>query len=268
MMEHCPVPFAKGTYVGTKVKERTFGHIHTSETSFAADMSSEWHYHVNPHFSHIIQGGSKEVRKGGSDRQLAGTGLYYHPGVPHQNIDYLPGTRIFNIEPGERFFKTYGLPHPPASLMLGDHSQLNTSGILRIMKEHYLDDAHSALGIEQLCMNLLQPYKEDVRYFPEWTAKIKTILYDNWNVPLSLPFLAEQLGLHPVSISRYFSKYFGCSAGEYLRKIKIEKAIALIKTDTYSLTGIAYECGFTDQAHFTKTFQRITGMLPRQYRSI
>lgn len=267
-MGHDPVQLATGTYVGAKVKERTFGHIHTSETAFAADMSSEWHYHVNPHFSHIITGGSKEVRKGGADRQFAGAGLYYHPGVPHQNVDYLAGTRIFNIEPGEGFFKGYGLLHPPASLMFGQHTQLNTNGIVRIMKEHYLDDADSEIAIAQLCIDLLHPYQDDFRCFPEWTEKIKTMMYDSWNVPLSLPVLAEQLGLHPISISRYFSKYFGCSAGEYLRKIKIEKAISLIRTNDHSLTSIAYECGFTDQAHFTKTFQRITGLLPRQYRNL
>ncbi|HEY9256415.1 helix-turn-helix transcriptional regulator [Chitinophaga sp.] len=268
MMNHRPVQLETGTYVGTKVTERTFGHIRTSETVFAAEMSSEWHYHVNPHFSHIITGGSKEVRKDRSDRQFAGTGLYYHPGVPHQNVDYLSGTRIFNIEPEEGFFKTYGLSHPPAALMFGHQNQLNTGGIVKMMKEHYLNDADSEMAMAQLCIDLLHPYKDDFRCFPEWTEKIKTLMYDNWNVPLSLPLLAEELGLHPVSISRYFSKYFGCSAGEYLRKIKIEKAISLISTHDHSLTSIAYECGFTDQAHFTKTFRRITGLLPRQYRNI
>lgn len=262
-----PVQFETGTYVGTKVKERTFGPIYTSETAFTPNMSSEWHYHVHPHFSHILEGGSKEVRKGGSDLQFAGTGLYYHPGVPHQNIDYQKGTRIFNIELREEFFKSLGLPQPPADLMFGQHTQLNTSGMLRIMKEHYLNDANSGIAIAQLCLELLQPYKEEEHCFPEWTEKIKTILHDHWNVPLSLPVLAEELALHPVTISKYFSKYFGCSAGEYLRKIKIEKAISLIKTGKHSLTHIAYECGFTDQAHFTKTFQRITGLLPRQYRN-
>jgi AraC family transcriptional regulator len=268
MIANSPVQFAKGTYVGMKVKERAFGHIFASETSFAPNMSSAWHYHVNPHFSHILEGGSKEVRKGGTDRQFAGTGLYYHPGIAHQNIDYLLGTRIFNIELGEGFFKEFGLSLPPASLMFENNTQLNTNGIIRIMKEYYLNDADSAIATDQLCIALLHPFKEDFRCFPEWTDKIKSIMNDNWNTPLSLSVLATELDIHPVTISKYFSRYFGCSAGEYLRKIKVERALGLIKQDKSSLTDIAYECGFSDQAHFTKTFQRITGLLPKQYRNI
>lgn len=260
--------FEKNTYVGEKVKERVFGHIVTSETSFSPGISSEWHYHVNPHFSHILEGGSIERRKGGSERQPAGTGLYYHPGIAHQNHDYLPGTRIFNIELGEGFFKSYGLPEPPAALMAGDSLQLNAGGLIGIMKEHYLNDTASALGVEQLCVSLLSICKEERRYFPEWVTKIKAMMYDSWDRPLSLDVLAKQLELHPVTISKYFSRYFGCSAGEYLRRIKVERAVALIRQGKTSLTDIGYECGFTDQAHFTKTFQRITGMLPRQYRNI
>lgn len=267
-MASTAIQFEKNTYVGKKVQEHTFAHIITSETTFAADQSSEWHYHVNPHFSHILEGGSIERRKGGSERQLAGTGLYYHPSEPHQNVDYLPGTRIFNIELGEGFFNTYGLQEPPASLMFETDHQLNTGGLIGIMKEHYCNDAVSKIGIEQLCLNLLHPYKEDTRYFPEWAKMIRAMMYDSWNSPLSLPELAEQLDLHPVTISRYFSKYFGCSAGEYLRKIKVERAVALIRQGSGSLTDIAYECGFADQAHFTRTFQRITGLLPKQYRNI
>ncbi|MET6997498.1 helix-turn-helix domain-containing protein [Chitinophaga defluvii] len=263
-----PVQLAAGTYVGTKVKERIFGAVITSETSFVPNMASAWHFHVNPHFSHILEGGSKEVKKGGTDKQYAGTGLYYHPGVAHQNVDYLPGTRIFNMELTDDFFKTFGLSYPPPSLMFGDKHQLNTSGLVRIMKEHYLNDTVSAIAMDQLCIDLIAPSQQDFHCFPEWAKKIRDIMYDNWDTPLSLPFLAAQLDLHPVTISRYFARYFRCSAGEYLRKIKVERAISLIKQEQTSLTDIAYECGFTDQAHFTKTFRRITGMLPNQYRKI
>ncbi|QJB30768.1 helix-turn-helix transcriptional regulator [Chitinophaga oryzae] len=263
-----PVQLAAGTYVGTKVKERISGAVITSETTFTPHMASDWHFHINPHFSHILEGGSKEARKGGTDRQYAGTGLYYHPGVAHQNADYLPGTRIFNIELTSDFFSTFELTCPPPSLMQGDKAQLNTGGLVRIMTEHYLHDADSAIAMDQLCIALITPCQQDFHCFPEWTEKIRDIMYDHWDKPLSLPFLAAQLGLHPVTISRYFSRYFGCSAGEYLRRIKVERAISLIKKEKTPLTNIAYECGFTDQAHFIRTFRRITGMLPNQYRKI
>jgi AraC family transcriptional regulator len=262
-----PVQYEKGIYVGTKIKERTFGAIITSETAFVPGTSSACHYHANAHFSHILAGGSKEIRNGSSGIQYAGNALYYYPGIAHQNVDYRSGTRIFNLELDAAFFDTFGLSLPPESLMFDNNHQLNTAGLIRIMKEHYLDDRDSQMAVDQLCINLVHPGKEEDIYFPEWTKKIKTVMNDHWNQPLSLPQLAAQLELHPVTISKYFPRYFGCSAGEYLRRIKIERALSLIKHHKYSLTEIAYECGFTDQAHFTKTFRHVTGLLPKQYRN-
>jgi AraC family transcriptional regulator len=71
------IQFPKGCYVGVKVKECVFGNIITSETIFPAGLSSDWHYHANPHFSHILSGGSTEVRESDSQLQVGGKGLYY-----------------------------------------------------------------------------------------------------------------------------------------------------------------------------------------------
>ncbi|NSL86850.1 helix-turn-helix transcriptional regulator [Chitinophaga sp. Mgbs1] len=268
MSHQQPVQFEQGKYVGKKVQEHTFGHIITSETCFTQGMSSEWHYHANPHFSHILSGGSKENRSRCTEVQGAGAGLYYHPGVAHQNVDYRPGTRIFNLELGDDFFRTFGISAPSSALMFEQQHTLNTQGLLQIMREHYLHDSESGLALEQLCLQLITAHQQQERVFPEWAEKIKEVLHDQWNQPLSLEMLAAQLDLHPVSISRSFARYFGCSAGDYLRKIKIEKALPLIRAGQQRLTAIAYECGFTDQAHFTRTFRHITGMLPKAYKSL
>ncbi|GAA0531730.1 helix-turn-helix domain-containing protein [Chitinophaga japonensis] len=267
MSDH-PVQYEQGVYVGMKMREHLLGPVITSETVFTPHLSSEWHYHANPHFSHILSGGSKEMRKGSSEIQAAGTGLYYYPGIAHRNVDYRTGTRIFNLELGEGFFREFGLALPPASLMFARNNRLNTGGLLRIMKEHYLHDADSPVAITQLCINLVQAHGREEKCCPEWAEKIKTVIHDQWNQPLSLATLSAQLDIHPVTISKYFPRYFGCSLGEYLRRIKVERALALVRSTRQSLTGIAYECGFTDQAHFTKTFRHITGLLPKHYRNI
>lgn len=268
MIQSSPVQLEKGMYVGKKVQEHNYAHIITSETAFIAGHTSDWHYHANPHFSHILSGGSKELRTGQSELNVAGEGLYYYPGIAHQNAGYQEGTRIFNLELEPGFFAQYDLEVPPPSLMFDEQAQLNAKGLIKAMREHYLHDTESQLAMEQICISLVQPGKVDEKLFPEWVARIKTVLHDNWDQPLSLPQLAHELDLHPVTISKYFSHYFSCSAGEYLRRIKVERAIGLIRTNHHSLTEVAYLCGFADQAHFTKTFRRITGILPLQYRKL
>ncbi|MGE8426035.1 MAG: helix-turn-helix transcriptional regulator, partial [Sphingobacterium siyangense] len=58
----------------------------------------------------------------------------------------------------------------------------------------------------------------------------------------------------------------GCTIGEYLRRIKIEKALPMIRLKKLSLTEIAFNCGFADQAHFIKTYKRFMGITPSQYQ--
>lgn len=46
----------------------------------------------------------------------------------------------------------------------------------------------------------------------------------------------RRIGINPVYLSREFSKYFDdLTFGEYIRKLRIEKAIAVIGTSNYSV---------------------------------
>jgi AraC family transcriptional regulator len=51
-----------------------------------------------------------------------------------------------------------------------------------------------------------------------------------------------------------------------MRKLKIDKALSLVKSGEESLTSVAYECGFADQSHFIRTFKQMTGFLPAMYQ--
>ncbi len=89
---------------------------------------------------------------------------------------------------------------------------------------------------------------------PNWVGLQLDFLHDNWDNKITLNEIAFVANVHPVTISKYFHKYFAATFGEYLRKLKIEKALSLIKASVITLTSIAYECGFADQSHFIHTF--------------
>src|SRR3546814_19221701 len=87
------------------------------------------------------------------------------------------------------------------------------------------------------------------------------------NMNLSLHEMSIDLNVHPSYLSREFSKYFdNLSYGEYLRKRRIEKAIHLLHTSSYSLSEIAYLTGFSDQSHFERVFKKHIGKNPSSYR--
>lgn len=104
---------------------------------------------------------------------------------------------------------------------------------------------------------------------PAWARELRDIIQDqiDTNLTLSLKEISKNLEVHPSYLSREFSKYFeNLSFGEYIRKLRIEKAIQLMHASGYSLTEIAYLTGFSDQSHFSRIFTRYTGKNPSAYR--
>jgi len=87
------------------------------------------------------------------------------------------------------------------------------------------------------------------------------------NMTLSLQQVSNDLEINPAYLSREFSKYFdNLSFGDYIRKLRIDKAKNLMATTAYSLTEIAYLTGFSDQSHFTRIFKKQTGQNPSAYK--
>lgn len=104
---------------------------------------------------------------------------------------------------------------------------------------------------------------------PSWVKDLKAIIQDQIDAQFTfdLKKISNDLELNPSYLSREFSKYFeDLNFGDYVRKLRIEKAINLIQNSTYTLTEIAYMTGFSDQSHFTRIFKLHTGKNPSSYR--
>ena len=111
--------------------------------------------------------------------------------------------------------------------------------------------------------------KSGAKKIPAWAKELKEIIQDqiDTNLTLSLKELSQSLDVHPTYLSREFAKYFDdLSFGDYIRKLRIEKATQLLKDSKHSLSEIAYLTGFSDQSHFTRIFKKNTGKNPSEYR--
>ena len=103
---------------------------------------------------------------------------------------------------------------------------------------------------------------------PAWVSLVKDYLHTHWDKNITLKELSLAANVHPVTISKYFHKYFSCTLGTYMRKLKVEKALSIIKSGNSSLAATAYECAFSDQSHFIRTFKQMTGFLPAIYQKL
>lgn len=137
--------------------------------------------------------------------------------------------------------------------------------------KHLHQQKHTQAPVEHLLLEVYHKYLKQgsSKKAPEWTKELKGMIQDqlDTNMSLSLQQVSDELEINPAYLSREFSKYFeNLSFGEYIRKMRIEKAILLMETPTYSLTEIAYLTGFSDQSHFNRIFKKITGLNPSAYK--
>lgn len=111
--------------------------------------------------------------------------------------------------------------------------------------------------------------KKSSKKTPSWVKDLKEMIQDQIDAQFTfdLKKISSDLELNPSYLSREFSKYFeDLNFGDYVRKLRIEKAINLIQNSTYTLTEIAYMTGFSDQSHFTRIFKLHTGKNPSAYK--
>ncbi|RVT96493.1 helix-turn-helix domain-containing protein [Mucilaginibacter limnophilus] len=137
---------------------------------------------------------------------------------------------------------------------------------------HLFKTKHTQGGpVEQLLLQAYHQYikQEKGKKAPAWAIALKEMIQDqlDTSMSMSLQEVSEELKINPAYLSREFSKYFdNLTFGDYMRKMRIEKAMQLMQLSNYSLTEIAYLTGFSDQSHFNRTFKKQTGVTPSSYK--
>ncbi len=98
-------------------------------------------------------------------------------------------------------------------------------------------------------------------------ARAQNYISRNFHCPeLSLEEVAGEVGLSKA----YFSTIFAAQVGEgfvrYLTRLRVNRAVELLRTSERSISQIASDTGFADPAYFSRSFKRTTGKAPSEYR--
>jgi len=239
------------------------------ETEYKSKVYEGWHSHNNSHITFFLRGGTTEKRKNFSQSIGAGSLLFYHSDERHLNQDTLFPSKNINIEIEDRFLKELQLSEAIIERSIQNAMHVKFL-ILKIFKESLIADPFSNDTITMLFSQLTEGCDRLDRFnkSPYWVKNLHELLNDCWDENPSLHNLAHVLNIHPITISKHFPKYFGCTLGEYLRRIKINRSLPLIASENSSFTEIGLQCGFSDQSHFTRTFKNQTGFLPKQFQKI
>ena len=96
--------------------------------------------------------------------------------------------------------------------------------------------------------------------------KALAYIRNSYDAQMTLQDIADSAGISPKYLCTFFKEMTGKSPFEYLNAYRVERAARkLINTDL-PVTQIAYMCGFNDLSYFIKTFKRIKGVTPKNFR--
>lgn len=100
--------------------------------------------------------------------------------------------------------------------------------------------------------------------------KVAYILYEQgeaFNPNYTAKRLAENLGIDTRVLSNVFSKGMGTTFPKYLNKLRIEKAMRLLKKDKKAtMEEIGIQCGFKNRMSFYANFHKVLGITPKEYQ--
>lgn len=84
---------------------------------------------------------------------------------------------------------------------------------------------------------------------------------------ISLEDVASQVFVSQWHLSKLINRETGMGFLDLISRMRVEQAKKLLADPARRISDAAYESGFSDVAHFSKTFKKITGQTPGEYRN-
>ncbi len=91
-------------------------------------------------------------------------------------------------------------------------------------------------------------------------------LHQDPAAPWTLAQLAAGAGVSRTALATRFRAIMGDTPLNYLRALRMTRAMQLLTQSDRSLERIAIECGYQDAFSFSKVFKRVVGHSPREFR--
>ena len=102
----------------------------------------------------------------------------------------------------------------------------------------------------------------------EWITQIIQWIDIHYGEVLTLDKLAELFHGSPYHLHRTFKRLKGLTPADYIMKIRMEKAMQILRGSELTVMEIASSVGIPNPSHFATLFQKKTGLTPTKYRQL
>ena len=256
---------------GHIIKTREFAGLRLVDGVYSAHTKVPKHSHPYAVVCVGLTGTCSEVFAGRVRQYEASTVEFLPPDHSHSLAFPFADTRAFSIDIPICWIERASEFSLRLDNSVHAHGGLLSGLMMKIYDEfRYLDSA-SPVAIQGLMMEMLAAVSRttsnlSARRPQRWLARAEEFLRASVTEHLTLAQVASAAGVHPVYLAREFRRFHRCTIGEYIRRLRVERACRQLSSSDESLATIAAGSGFSDQSHFSRTFKRVMGVTPAQYR--
>ena len=133
------------------------------------------------------------------------------------------------------------------------------------------------LDMQKIRLCLMGIFIESVKiasqgvFYDDWpetglVRQVKQIVLEHPHEFLNTQEIAVRFNLSDSLFSKKFRKETGISLADFVRRIKLEESVKLIRHSSKSITEIAYSLGFCSSQYYATLFKKYFGKTPRQFR--
>lgn len=130
-------------------------------------------------------------------------------------------------------------------------------------------------SVEQLrtwSLNLLQQLEKVLSSHEEHTKsyisrRVQEIVNSDLAKATSVKVIADRVYLHPVYLSKIYKAETGESLGDYIIRMRLERASYMLKHTNKKIYEITSELGYQNPQYFSKVFRKHFGLTPNEYRN-
>lgn len=152
---------------------------------------------------------------------------------------------------------TFGLTRDELNAALKEMKSISKEKLKATV--HILDMCASFISLNRFVLSVQNPLK----------SEIENYIYKNISDPeLSMISICDHFSISRSALYKLSKEAYGIGISDYIRYCRIEKAKELLLLNDLSIVKISRLCGYTDPSFFTKSFKRLTGVLPKKYVSL
>ncbi len=251
-----------------------------------------WHWHPEIEITYIMEGNLNYQINNQRFRLQSGDVLFgnintLHRGF-HENgenckyisITFLPTLLFGNAQ--NRLYENYikpiifNLQLPAIYFPVADKQNTLTSDIImQIIRLHDaptpFTDYDILIHLQQLWRFIAENYRiyECLTKSPLDYEKIRIILNyieDSYSMPITLSDISRQVHLCESECCRMFKRYMNTTIFSFLQNYRIERSLEFLSDNACSIDTVAGLVGFQDSNYYSKTFKKLKGKSPREFR--